>query len=147
MLLKKLIKKGNEEEGEGAHSTPAPAVATDAPVTTIPVVPAVLFPLPPLVAPVWLSLVLVGCRLCSFSFHLCPFSFLVFVRFLFVLVHACPAVHPYPLIWLSFMLVHTFRACALLLCACLRLLHGHLGLFGFVWAHLSVSNTHLVHRS
>ena len=96
MLLKIKIKKGNEErkkEGEGAHSTPAPAaalaaaaVAANAPTTTVPIAPAVPFPLPPLpplllfLLPCCISLLpLVVCpcaRLCSFrsfrSFVLIP---------------------------------------------------------------------------
>jgi hypothetical protein len=71
----------------------------------------------------------------------------VLVQFSFALVFACPAIHLYLLIWLSFGLVRVFRAFALLLHACSRLLRARLGLFRFVWAHLSVSNTHLVHRS
>ena len=101
----------------------------------------------------WLSLVLVGCRLCSFGFHSCPFGFcscsfgFVRARSVVVCARLChPAIHPYPLVWLSFVLVHGFRACAFLLRACLCLLRARLGLFGFIRAHLSVSNTHLVHR-
>jgi len=130
-----------------------------------------LLPLPPLPPPrcsrcrpccscisLWLYvLALVFARLCSCSLgFVCAHSVVVRARscllfvlvllsfvpvlLLFVFVCACAAVHPYPLIWLSFVLVRAFRACALSL-------RARLGLFGFVWAHLSVSNTHLVHRS
>jgi hypothetical protein len=54
------------------------------------------------------------CCSCSFGFCLCPFRF---CSGSFALVY--PAVHPYPLVWLSFAVVHAFCACALLLvCAC-----------------------------
>ena len=127
----------------GAHSTPAPAagatpVAADAPA------PALLQPflllLPPLTcccrsccrcrrcravpaaapapALVFARSALFDrlCCSCSFGFRLCPFGFR---SGSFALV--CPAVHPYPLVWLSFAVVRAFRACALLLRACLRL--------------------------
>src|SRR5882762_7197789 len=81
-----------------------------------------------LVMLVWLLLVLVWLLFVGIRVHLCSFG-----------CHSRLSV-----LVLPFTHTHSF---GFHLCLFVRLLCTHLGLFGFVWAHLSVSNTHLVHRS